>query len=53
MAKYLCIKHGYTMLNPQAPKVREVITDTMLRDLNLYAMIKGKKDAKSSLAIRS
>jgi hypothetical protein len=49
MTKYICAKQGYTLLNPQAPKTREVVTDKMLRDLGLYDMIKGKKDAKSSL----
>lgn len=47
-ARYLCLKYGYTILDPQAPKVREVCTDRMLRDIGWYGKIKGKKDAKSA-----
>lgn len=47
--KYICDKYGYAKLNPQAPKVREVCTVKMLRDIGIYDMVKGKKDALSSL----
>jgi hypothetical protein len=46
--KYMCLRHGYKILEPAAPAERLVCTPKMLKDIGWYDKIKGKKDAKSA-----
>lgn len=48
MARYLCAKHGYTVLPPADPNARKVCTTNMLRGIGWYPKVKGKKDALSA-----
>lgn len=48
MIKYMCLRNGYSMLQPAAPNQREICSLNMLKEIGWYQQVKGRKDALSA-----